>query len=436
MKESAPTHGGNAQQTTRRGPVFRLAMWLYATTLLSFVVAVATLVVVALPNAPDPRFLDELAQFVVETCDQSPDPIACVLEKQHVVPGDLLLLTPEGQRYGNESSFNVRCAEAEGRMGHLSLCLRAPLSPASVVSALTFGALTSLLSALFLTRRFVQPMARLTLAARAVSSGDLRTQSQLEDDGAFGEVGRAFDTMVDDLRALLDAEKELLASLSHELRTPLTRLSLALDMADEGEPLDAASLAGLRGDVHDLDELLKELLDAARLQLTEGRAANPIGQIAKSRVDLIPWMESAIAASRMRFADTDYRLVVVGEGEPPSVHGSEHLLRRALRNLIENSARVSDQTPVVVELNWSTDLAIIRVIDRGPGISPKDSLRIFSPFARGESKAHVRAGASAELGLGLTMVKRIAQGHGGSIRLEGHEGGGTIATLKVPLAAA
>ena len=339
-------------------------MWLYATTLLSFLVAVATLIVVALPNTPDPRFLGELAQFVVETCDQVPDPIACVLEKQHVVPGDLLLVTPDGHRYGNESSFNMHCAEADGSMGHLSLCLRAPLSPTSVGIALSLGALTSLLSAIFLTRRFVQPMARLTHAARAVSSGDLRTQSHLEDDGAFGEVGRAFDTMVDDLRALLDAEKELLASLSHELRTPLTRLSLALDMAEEGEPLNAASLAGLRGDVHDLDELLKELLDAALLQLTEGRAANPIGRVAKTRLELIPWAHSAIESSRARFADTELRLVVTGEGKPPNVHGSERLLRRSLRNLIENAARVSEQCPVEVALSWTQSEAIIQVIDR------------------------------------------------------------------------
>jgi signal transduction histidine kinase len=210
-----------------------------------------------------------------------------------------------------------------------------------MLGALLLAALVSILVALWLTRRFIGPLTQLTAAARAVSRGELRVRTGIREDGALGEVGHAFDTMVDDVRALLDAEKELLASLSHELRTPLTRLRLALDLAADGVALDGRALEGIRGDVEDLDELLTDLLDAARLQLTEGRAASPLGRVTRRTLEAATLAESALTAARERFPRVDL-VLHPGSERDVRLEGSERLLRRALRNLLNRIAETLD----------------------------------------------------------------------------------------------
>jgi signal transduction histidine kinase len=110
------------------------------------------------------------------------------------------------------------------------------------------------------------------------------------------------------------------------------------------------------------------------------------------------------------------------------VHGDERLLRRALRNLLENARRYGG-AEVSVELVRSSSGAEVRVCDRGPGVPEALRERIFEPFYRLPGHAEQAGG----VGLGLSLVRQIAQRHGGSVRCEARPGGGSIFVLALPL---
>jgi signal transduction histidine kinase len=410
-------------------PALQLAAVLYGSSLLSFA-TLAGAAMVALESTPGPESVTEIAGYLLAACESNPDPVACVERANPLLPGTVSLVEPDGERHGAFHGDGDVCGRATGTLGTIELCVTPPLSLSSMLGALLLAALVSIFVALVLTRRFIGPLAQLTAAARAVSRGELRVRTGIRDDGAFGEVGHAFDTMVDDVRGLLDAEKELLASLSHELRTPLTRLRLALDLAADGVALDGRALEGVRGDVEDLDELLTDLLDAARLQLTEGRAASPLGRVTRRTLEAATLAESALTAARERFPRVELVLHPASERDV-RLEGSERLLRRALRNLLENAARVSpDGAPVTLRCDALDGWVSFAIEDSGPGVPGALGEEAFAPFVRGEPSERA-PGATASLGLGLTMARRIAEGHGGTLSLTPRSGGGTVATLRV-----
>jgi signal transduction histidine kinase len=129
-------------------------------------------------------------------------------------------------------------------------------------------------------------------------------------------------------------------------------------------------------------------------------------------------------------AEEAARVDAAVDGTPTTVLGEDRLLRRALRNLLENARRYGgNEVEVSVESN--ADRAVVRVSDRGPGVPESMRERIFESFFRLPGHAEQAGG----VGLGLSLVKQIAQRHGGSVRCEGREGGGSCFVLSVPRAA-
>jgi signal transduction histidine kinase len=117
------------------------------------------------------------------------------------------------------------------------------------------------------------------------------------------------------------------------------------------------------------------------------------------------------------------------DGEPVSVAGDERLLRRALRNLLENARRYGGEEVHVCVARAGTDRVEIRVSDRGPGVPVDQRERIFEPFYRLPGHAEREGG----VGLGLSLVRQIAQRHGGSVRCEARDGGGSCFVLSLPV---
>ena len=120
-------------------------------------------------------------------------------------------------------------------------------------------------------RWILQPLDRLSRAARSLGEGDLTARAGLTRADELGEVGRAFDDMAERVRALLFAEKELLANISHELRTPLARIRVVLELAAEGDPAATqAFLTEISTDLSELEKLLEEVLTGTRLEIAAG----------------------------------------------------------------------------------------------------------------------------------------------------------------------
>ena len=181
-------------------------------------------------------------------------------------------------------------------------------------------------------------------------------------------------------------------------------------MLDDASPAARTRLMReIDTNVAELDALVEEVLLASRLD-----AAQPIDT--RDQVDLL-----GLAAEEAS------RVEAQVEGEALSVRADEKLLRRALRNLLENARRYGGGD-VTVQLERGRAGALVRVCDRGPGVPAELRERIFEPFYRLPGHAEQAGG----VGLGLSLVKQIAQRHGGSVRCEAREGGGSCFVLAIP----
>jgi signal transduction histidine kinase len=276
-----------------------------------------------------------------------------------------------------------------------------------------------------LARSIARPVEQLTVAARALGAGDLSVRSNVRVRGELGELGRSFDEMAARLEALVRSERELLANVSHELRTPLARIRVALELAAEGDAERARRYLGEIGqDLAELDGLVEDVLAAARL---EARGAAAL-RVEDGPVDLAAVAQAA--AERFRAGHEGRAVEVELEDGLPALRGDAALLRRLLANLLDNAAKYSEP-PAAIRLAVRRDGAgaALEVRDRGIGIDPEDLPRLFTPFFRTDRS---RARGTGGTGLGLTLARRIAEAHGGTIAAESAPGEGTTFRVRLP----
>ena len=267
-------------------------------------------------------------------------------------------------------------------------------------------------------------MARITHRLEALrrsvegwGDGDQRRRAAVEGRDEIAAVAASFNSAADRADALLAAHKTLLMHASHELRSPLTRLAMATEMytaAPDGELADA-----MQREIAELDALVGEILLASRLD-----HGPELGE--RERVDCL-----ALAAEEGARAGVTLR-AVAEVAAPYDVIGSPRLLRRIIRNLIDNAAR-HGAPPVEVELGRGVlagrPSVTISVHDHGPGIPADLRERVFDPFFRPEGWTEEAGG----WGLGLSLVRQIARRHGGEARVVGGDG---VTTFTVELPAA
>jgi signal transduction histidine kinase len=256
-----------------------------------------------------------------------------------------------------------------------------------------------------LTRRLTRRLERLRAGVEGLGGGDLNARVPVEGRDEVADLARSFNRAADRIQALVGAQRTLLASASHELRTPLTRIRMALELAAQ----DPERRAQVASDIAELDELIEELLLASRLE-----SVPPMG--AAEDVDLL----GLVAEEAARFD-------VEVAGEPAHVRGETRLLRRLVRNLLENARRHGAGTPVEVTVEARGGRARVRVCDRGPGVPPSETERIFDAFYRLPG-----ADAASGAGLGLALVRQIARRHGGEARYVAREGGGSCFEVELP----
>ncbi|MGZ5848662.1 MAG: ATP-binding protein, partial [Ramlibacter sp.] len=259
-------------------------------------------------------------------------------------------------------------------------------------------------------RRLTQRLEDLRRGVERWGEGDLsaRVHESGNDEVAF--LARRFNHAAQRVELLVRSHKSLLANASHELRSPLARIRMGLELM-EGPPGETQRREMLRN-IGELDQLIEEILLASRLDARE----TDIGTF--EPVDL-----TGLAAEECARVDADLE---AGPGEA-DVQGVAKLLRRAIRNLLENARRYSSG-PVEVEIRRDGTQAVLRVCDRGPGVPPEQRERIFEPFYRLPGASEREGG----VGLGLALVRSIALRHHGSVHCEAREGGGACFVLRLP----
>ena len=240
-------------------------------------------------------------------------------------------------------------------------------------------------------RRLTQRLEALQQGVKSWGEGDLSHRLPEDGQDEVAYLAQRFNVAATRVQALLASNKALLANASHELRSPLTRIRMGLELMDKTE---------ITRSIHELDALIDEILLASRLD------ANPIDAPSLQPVDLIGLCaeECAQTGAELDVADRCTAVLVQGESK---------LLRRLVRNLLENARRYGEGE-VTLSLSQTGGQAVIRVSDHGPGVPPNLRERIFEPFYRLPGASERDGG----VGLGLALVKSITERHGGSVRCE------------------
>jgi len=299
----------------------------------------------------------------------------------------------------------------------------------ALLAGVAFGLGTAAVAAAALAALFVVPLQRqltiLANAARRFGRGDLDARARLPRRDALGELASVFNRTAERLAGLVRGREELLAALSHDLRTPVSRLRFGLEMLESGGAAKRERLAeGMRSDLGELEALAEELQEALRLESGSG-AVRP------RELDVRAVAQRVLReASQLREDVT----LALREGElAPPVQASldERRLERALRNLLRNALAHARSRVELGVCAKGADVEI-RVEDDGPGVPYADRERVFEPFVRLESARPART-ALAGSGLGLALVRRIAEAHGGSVGAEGSAAlGGAAFVLRLP----
>jgi signal transduction histidine kinase len=222
----------------------------------------------------------------------------------------------------------------------------------------------------------------------------------VEGDDEVARLAESFNRAAGRIEQLVRAHQSLLANASHELRTPLARIRLALEMLKQSA--DAKTKAGLEQDIAELDGLVDEILLASRLSAVEHNEV-------REEIDLL-----ALAAEECARYD-DVHL----DGAPTKIQGDARLLRRLLRNLLENAKR-HGAPPTQVRLQRDSAGVVLKVWDNGSGPSQAEFEQVFTPFYRRRDGSN-----STGNGLGLSLVRQIARRHGGDARCAVMEEGRT-----------
>jgi signal transduction histidine kinase len=257
-------------------------------------------------------------------------------------------------------------------------------------------------------RRLGGRIERLKVGVDQLGGGNLGARVKVEGRDEVAALAASFNRSAERIEELVAAHRLLLANCSHELRTPLARIAMAVSLL--GEQADAKTRKSLKQDIAELDLLIDEILLSSRLEAVPGLEH-------REPVDLL-----ALAAEEAARYDIE------ASGEPATVRGDRALLRRIVRNLLENAERYAGDGAIEISTRRDGERALLEVRDHGPGVPPGERERIFQPFYRMAASRETGRGA----GLGLALVREIARRHGGDAVCLAADGPGSRFRIDLP----
>jgi len=415
----------------------RLYLQFYVTIVLVlavFVGAAALLWKLAEDDARTPQYLDVAAEL---TGALLPDADAPPAESQKALEAlnrklrfDLVLYKPNGEiiamvgrppprfdpnrvrtgwrRGSSGSSFTLRLPD--GRWLVARQVRERPNPTLWIVAFLALVAIGIAVGAYPVARQLARRLERLKAGVDQLGGGDLGARVKVEGRDEVAALAESFNRSARRIEELVAAHRLLLANCSHELRTPLARIAVAASLL--GESADAKTRQSLKQDIDELDQLIEQILLASRLE------ALPTLE-RREPVDLL-----ALAAEEASRYDLE------ASGQPVTVSGDRLLLRRLIRNLLENARRHGGDGPVALTVVPQGGEAVLEVTDHGPGVPEAERQRIFEPFYRLAGGSERGRGS----GLGLALVLDIARRHGGEAVCLAAEGGGSRFRITLPAA--
>ena len=355
---------------------------------------------------PNPPARHELARSVAEAFDASitlRDAEGRVLEQ----------IGPECR---SRARYELEVRGATGALGWVEGCTHPQRRGYVFLLAIVVAGSALWAASLLIARRLTRPLAELVRVTQAIGAGDLAARVRLgrHQTGEVGALADSVNEMAARIERQLREERTLLAAVSHEIRSPLARLRVLVELAESG---DRARLAEIDAELVGMDALVGKLLASSRLQFGELKPQRQIaGALARRALEAASLPETLLD-DRSAGVELDVDLTLVG---------------RALGNLLENAARHGGgvERLIVTAEGTGAEERLVRfeVLDKGPGFAAEVLSRAFEAFYSG------RASPSTEgsLGLGLSLVARIARAHGGRAFAENRPDGGARAVLELP----
>ncbi|WP_183986646.1 sensor histidine kinase [Sphingomonas jinjuensis] len=262
-----------------------------------------------------------------------------------------------------------------------------------------------LLPVLWIARRLSLPLRQLTAAAEQFGAGDPPAPLSADGPDDIARLIAAFNALTLRVRAMLDEKDRMLGAIGHDLRTPLAALRVRIESVD-----DDTDRARMADTVDEMNRTLDDILSLARL----GRPSEPM-----TETDLAALVDAVVEDFRDLGAPVEF---VEADRLPLRIRPS--LMRRAVRNLIENAVKYGGGA--IVRIEPSPRRVAIVVEDDGPGIPPDRLDDVFDPFTRLETSRNRDTGG---IGLGLALARAIAREAGGDVTLTNRPGGGLAATV-------
>lgn len=316
----------------------------------------------------------------------------------------------------NRSGSSVTVYSAIGNsgqvlvMGPLYLFDPYPVQMLALIGML--GLLLLALAAYGLVRPLQARLQHLEQVIKRLGEGDLSAQAEVRGRDAIGQLAATFNGMSRHIRRLIESQREMTRAVSHELRTPVARLRFGLEMladcddhAERNQRLEA-----LDHDIDQLDSLIDEILTFAKLE--EG-----VPEINFEQVDIPELMQQIRAELQPLNQEVRIEVDAISlealSTEQRCAGGERRYLHRILQNLVTNAVRYG-KSQVRMRFLRLGDLACIEVDDNGRGIPEDKREHIFEPFARLDESRQRKSGG---YGLGLSIVKRIVEWHGGRIEV-------------------
>jgi two-component system, OmpR family, sensor histidine kinase BaeS len=284
-----------------------------------------------------------------------------------------------------------------------------------LISLVVLGGLAILIS-IFFSRRLTRPIKGLTSAAEEISGGNLKSRVTIIGRDEIARLSETFNRMAHSLETQESLRKKLTANIAHELRTPISALRGELEaMIDGLLPVDADNLESLHAETCRLKKIIEGIEELAQAEAGSN-------YINKKKFTVKPFMEGLMSRLKLLFAEKGVELELACEVDT-EINADPDRLSQIVINLLSNALKATERggkALIKVSRNSGT---VIEVCDNGKGISEEDMPFIFERFYRAEKGG---------LGIGLTIVRELVEAHGGTIKAENAQGGGTVFRVEIP----
>ena len=266
----------------------------------------------------------------------------------------------------------------------------------------------------FWVRPHWRDLEHIRLAAQRFGDNDLGSRILLPRRSSVRELAGHFNQMAERIEHLIANQRELTNAVSHELRTPIARLSFELDqLKQEADPRQSRALIGdMYADLGELEDMVSELLTYASLE----RGAT---QVTRENIEAHSWLDSVIGSVALE-AEAEGVQLSLRTCEVEFIQIEPRFMARAVINLLRNAIRYAEHRVEVSLVKFGSGYEV-RVCDDGPGVPEDGREKIFQPFMRLDASRDRRTGG---FGLGLALVQRVSQWHGGQVQVLDSQWGG------------